>query len=163
MDQKREKWAENSSRVDIQRLEERLQEEREERGRLEAELGKLQRERAISEEQREQARGGGALACSRCTARFSETECNITLNWWNMCPMWFLVDFSMMRDKQKHLEQEVLQYREQLSAQQDKLDFVTKVGDEERSRALHSHIQACVFTNIPRQLSPLLLFSLPGV
>lgn len=50
-----------------------------------------------------------------------------------MCPVWFNVDFSVMRDRQKHLEQEVLQYREQLSAQQDKLDLVTKVGDEELS------------------------------
>lgn len=58
VDQKREKWAENSSRMDIQRLEERLQEEREERGRLELELEKLQRERAVLEEQTEQ-RGRG--------------------------------------------------------------------------------------------------------
>lgn len=47
--------------------------------------------------------------------------------------MWFNVGLSVMRDKQKHLEQEVLQYREQLSAQQDKLDLVTKVRDEELS------------------------------
>lgn len=36
----------------------------------------------------------------------------------------------MMRDKREHLEQEVLQYREQVSALQDRLDSVTKVRDE---------------------------------
>lgn len=33
----------------------------------------------------------------------------------------------MMRDKQVHLEREVLQYREQVSALQEKLNSVTKV------------------------------------
>lgn len=57
VDQKRVKQGENSSRMDIQRLEERLQAEREERGRLELEMEKLKRERAILEEQRERERG----------------------------------------------------------------------------------------------------------
>lgn len=51
--------------MDIQRLEERLQKEREERGRLELELEKLQRERAILEEQTEQ-RGRRFTADGRC-------------------------------------------------------------------------------------------------
>lgn len=117
--------------MDIQRLEERLQEEREERGRLELELEKLQRERAVLEEQTEQ-RGRG-FSC-----RWQNTTLYVFsipfINLWSMCPVWCNVDFAVMRDKQKHLEQEVLQYREQLSAQQDKLDFVTKVRDEELSR-----------------------------
>lgn len=53
-----------------------------------------------------------------------------------MCPVWFNADFSVMRDKQEHLEQEVLQYREQVSALQDRLDSVTKVRDEELNNML---------------------------
>lgn len=33
----------------------------------------------------------------------------------------------MMRNKQDHLEMEVLQYKEQVSSLQDRLDSVTKV------------------------------------
>ena len=36
-----------------------------------------------------------------------------------------------MRDKRENLEQEVLQYKEQVSALQERLDSVTKVRDEE--------------------------------
>lgn len=36
---------------------------------------------------------------------------------------------SMMRDKQVHLEREVLQYREQVSALKERLDSVTKVKE----------------------------------
>lgn len=39
----------------------------------------------------------------------------------------------MTKDKREHLEREVLQYREQVSALQDRLDSVTKVRDEEQS------------------------------
>lgn len=54
-----------------------------------------------------------------------------------MCPVWFNADFPVMRrDKQEHLEQEVRQYREQVSALQDRLDSVTKVRDEELNNML---------------------------
>lgn len=56
-EQKREKPGENICRTDIQRLEDVLQAEREERGRLELEMEKLRRERDILEEQRERERG----------------------------------------------------------------------------------------------------------
>lgn len=46
-----------------------------------------------------------------------------------------------MRDKQEHLEQEVLQYKEQVSALQDKLDSVTKVRDEELNTML---LNSCI-------------------
>ncbi|XP_073331535.1 protein fantom [Pagrus major] len=95
VDQRRERHGENISRTDIQRLEERLQSEREERGRLELEKEKLRREREIFEEQRERER-----------------------------------EFSgMTREKQEHLEREVLQYKEQVSALQDRLDSVSKEFD----------------------------------
>lgn len=55
--QKREIQGENGGRVDIQRLEERLHAEREERGRLEMEMEKQRRVREILEEQRERERG----------------------------------------------------------------------------------------------------------
>lgn len=57
VDQKREKQGENFGMMDIQRLEERLQAEREERSRLEQELEKQIRGREILEEQRECDRG----------------------------------------------------------------------------------------------------------
>ncbi|KAK2862762.1 hypothetical protein Q5P01_002295 [Channa striata] len=91
--------------AEIQRLEEMLQVEREERGRLELEKDKLTQEKMILEEQREQERG------------FS----------------------GMMREKQEHLEQEALQYREKVSALQERLDSVTKEFDmsvEELSETL---------------------------
>ncbi|KAM9335197.1 protein fantom [Symphorus nematophorus] len=105
VDQKREIAEENISRMDIQRLEERLHAEREERVRLELEKEKLRQEKEILEEQRERER-----------------------------------EFSVMtRDKREHLEREVLQYREQISALQDRLDSVTKEFDmsvEELSETL---------------------------
>ncbi|XP_070786062.1 protein fantom [Enoplosus armatus] len=105
VEQKREKQGENIYRTDIQRLEEMLQAEREDRGRLELDKEKLRRERETLEEQRERER-----------------------------------EFSMMtRDKREHLEQEVLQYREQVSALQDRLDSVTGEFDmsvEELSETL---------------------------
>ncbi len=57
VEQKREKQGESISRMDVQRLEEMLQAEREERRRLELEREKLRREREMLEEQREQERG----------------------------------------------------------------------------------------------------------
>lgn len=54
-----------------------------------------------------------------------------------MCPVWFNADIPVMRrDKQEHLEQEVRQYREQVSALQDRLDSVTKVRDEQLNNML---------------------------
>ncbi|XP_051285385.1 protein fantom isoform X2 [Dicentrarchus labrax] len=95
VDLRREKPEENISRTDIQRLEERLQAEREERGRLELAKEKLRREKETLEEQTERER-----------------------------------EFSgMMRNKREHLEREVLQYREQVSALQERLDSVTKEFD----------------------------------
>lgn len=46
-----------------------------------------------------------------------------------MCALFFCVAFSVTRDRREHLEQEVLQYKEQVSALQDRLDSVTKVRD----------------------------------
>uniref|UniRef100_A0A8C9ZYW5 Uncharacterized protein n=1 Tax=Sander lucioperca TaxID=283035 RepID=A0A8C9ZYW5_SANLU len=43
-----------------------------------------------------------------------------------MCALFFCVAFSVTRDRREHLEQEVLQYKEQVSALQDRLDSVTK-------------------------------------
>lgn len=57
VDQRREKQEENFGRMDIQRLEERLQAEREERSRLEQEMEKEIRSREMLEEQRERERG----------------------------------------------------------------------------------------------------------
>lgn len=57
VEQKREKQGENICSMDIQKLEEMLQAEREERRRLELEKEKLRREREILEEQRERERG----------------------------------------------------------------------------------------------------------
>nr|XP_046237605.1 protein fantom [Scatophagus argus] len=100
--EKREKQGENVDGLDIQRLEERLQAEREKRGRLEMEMEKLRRER---EEQKERER-----------------------------------EFSLMtRDKQEHLERDVLKYKEQVSSLQERLDAVTKEFDmsvEELSETL---------------------------
>lgn len=48
----------------------------------------------------------------------------------------------MMRDKREHLEQEVLQYRQQVSALQDRLDSVTKVTQEN----LNNLLLNCCFT-----------------
>lgn len=48
-----------------------------------------------------------------------------------MCPALFHLEFSgMTGDKREHLEREVLRYKEQVSALQDRLDSVTKVRTE---------------------------------
>lgn len=57
VEQEREEVAGNACRIDIQRLEETLQVEREERGRLEVEKEKLRQEKEMLEEQRERERG----------------------------------------------------------------------------------------------------------
>lgn len=57
VDRKGKKQGENICRTDIQRLEERLQAEREERGRLELEKEKLRREKEKLEVQRERENG----------------------------------------------------------------------------------------------------------
>lgn len=49
-----------------------------------------------------------------------------------MCSVWFHLEFSTnTTDKQESLEREILQYKEQISALQDRLDSVTKVRDGE--------------------------------
>ncbi|KAK1889697.1 X-linked retinitis pigmentosa GTPase regulator-interacting protein 1 [Dissostichus eleginoides] len=96
--------------MDIQRLEELLREERGERSRLEKD--KLRREKEILEERRERERGGSI------TERL-QIDNKKNLVW----------KFSGTSDKDEHLEQEVLQYREQISVLQDKLDSVSKVFD----------------------------------
>lgn len=59
-----------------------------------------------------------------------------------MCHVFLDVECDViMRDKQEHLEQEVLQYKEQVSALQDKLDSVTKVRDEELNTML---LNSCI-------------------
>ncbi|XP_049923318.1 protein fantom [Epinephelus moara] len=103
--QRREEQGENIGRMEIQRLEDMLQAERAERGRLELEKEKLRQEKELLEESKEQER-----------------------------------EFSgMTKDSREHLEQEVLRYREQVSALQDRLDSVTKEFDmsvEELSETL---------------------------
>nr|XP_033507909.1 protein fantom isoform X3 [Epinephelus lanceolatus] len=103
--QRREEQEENIGRMEIQRLEDMLQAERAERGRLELEKEKLRCEKELLEESKEQER-----------------------------------EFSgMTKDSREHLEQEVLRYREQVSALQDRLDSVTKEFDmsvEELSETL---------------------------
>ncbi|XP_062240321.1 protein fantom [Platichthys flesus] len=95
VDHKSQDVGPNVCRLDIQRLEEALGAEREERGRLELEKEKLRQEMKMLEEHRERDR-----------------------------------EFSVMTgDKREHLERELLQYRERVSALQDKLDSVTKVFD----------------------------------
>lgn len=64
----------------------------------------------------------------------------------------------MMREKQEQLEQEVLQYKEQVSTLEDKLDSVTKVKDEELNIMLLtaiSHISQYNLTVFIITLSPL--------
>ncbi|XP_074480130.1 protein fantom isoform X1 [Sebastes fasciatus] len=103
VNQRREEQGENISRMDIQRLEEMLQAERGERGRLELEKDKLRREKEMLEEKKERER-----------------------------------DFSTT-DKREHQERELLQYKEQISVLQDRLDSVTKefdLSDEELSETL---------------------------
>ncbi|XP_034712434.1 protein fantom isoform X1 [Etheostoma cragini] len=95
VNQRRDEQGENIQGMDIQRLEEMLQAERGERGRLELELEKLRRDKEVLEEKREQERA------------FSETT----------------------RNRQEHLEQEVVHYKEQVSTLQGKLDSVTKEFD----------------------------------
>ncbi|XP_056156152.1 protein fantom [Lampris incognitus] len=92
-------------RMDVQRLQEMLQAEREERRRLEEEKERLRQEKEISEEQRGQDR-----------------------------------DLSVrIRDERERLERQVLQYREQVSTLQTRLDSVTMEFDmsvEELSETL---------------------------
>ncbi|XP_075307000.1 protein fantom [Odontesthes bonariensis] len=105
VEQSREMVVESIRRMDIQRLEEMLQAEREERSRLELEKEKLRHEKETLEEQRQE-----------------EQEI-----------------FVLMRDKQEHLERDVVQYREQVSTLKDRLDSVPKEFDmsvEELSETL---------------------------
>lgn len=48
----------------------------------------------------------------------------------------------MTREQQEHLEREVFQYKEQVSYLQDRLDSVTKVGDEELNN--HIRLNSCL-------------------
>lgn len=52
-----------------------------------------------------------------------------------MCPILCNLEFSM-KTRDKHLEQEVFRYKEQVSALQDRLDSVTKVSSEELNNKL---------------------------
>ncbi len=62
-----------------------------------------------------------------------------------MCCVLFHSELSVtMRDKQEHLEQEIVHYREQVSALQDRLDSVTKVRDEEPNNIFHTSGSYCV-------------------
>lgn len=76
----------------------------------------------------------------------------------------------MTREKREHLEREVVQYREQVSSLQDRLDSVTKVRVEELNNTL---LNSCfthkslswfpVFSTYPDTAFIISLFSLPGV
>lgn len=48
----------------------------------------------------------------------------------------------MTREQQEHLEREVFQYKEQVSYLQDRLDSVTKVGDEELNN--YKRLNSCL-------------------
>ncbi|KAM9836568.1 protein fantom [Aulostomus maculatus] len=101
-DRRREEAEDSVCRMDVKILEEMLQAEREERGRMEQEREKLRQEKEKLEER--------------------EKESSMTT-----------------RDQQEHLQQEVLQYREQVSVLQGKLDSVSKAFDmsvEELSETL---------------------------
>ncbi|CAG5929369.1 unnamed protein product [Menidia menidia] len=105
VDQTREAVVESIHCMDIQRLEEMLGAEREERNRLELEKEKLWQEKELLEQQRKQ-----------------EQEMLV-----------------LMRDKQEHLERDVVQYKEQVSVLQDRLDSISKDFDmsvEELSETL---------------------------
>ncbi|CAN9509455.1 unnamed protein product [Ophioblennius macclurei] len=95
VDRRTENVVESILRMDLQRMEEMLQAEREERVQLEQEKDKLRQEKEILEEQRER-----------------EGEISV-----------------LVRDKEEQLEREVFQYRQQISALQDRLDSVTKEFD----------------------------------
>ncbi|XP_030018143.1 protein fantom isoform X2 [Sphaeramia orbicularis] len=92
---KMEQHGENVWRMDIQRLEQMLQVEREERSRLELEKERLRQEKERLEEQRARERESPVLT----------------------------------RNKPENLQHEILQYKEQISTLQERLDSVTKVFD----------------------------------
>ncbi|XP_068164427.1 protein fantom [Antennarius striatus] len=105
VDQKRDILGENTYKMEVQRLKDRLQLERNEMGWQEQEKEKLRQEKEILEEQRER-----------------EREISV-----------------MTKAKQEHLEREVLQYREQVSILQGRLDSISKEFDmsiEELSETL---------------------------
>ncbi|KAM6959641.1 protein fantom [Tautogolabrus adspersus] len=95
VDQKRETEGEKFSSINIQRLEEILQAEREEIGKLKLENDNLRREKKILEDQ-------GEL----------EKEFSV-----------------IVKEKSEHQEQEVLHYKEQVYALQNRLDSITKEFD----------------------------------
>ncbi|KAM3857785.1 protein fantom-like [Diretmus argenteus] len=95
----KEKEREEMWRMDVQRLEEMLRVEREERERLEKEKERLRQEKEIVLEQRE---------------RTDSTHADLSV---------------LMRDRREHLEQEVVHYKEQVSALQARLDSITKEFD----------------------------------
>ncbi|KAM3857798.1 protein fantom-like [Diretmus argenteus] len=95
----KEKEREEMWRMDVQRLEEMLRVEREERERLEKEKERLRQEKEIVLEQRE---------------RTDSTHADLSV---------------LMRDRREHLEQEVVHYKEQVSTLQARLDSITKEFD----------------------------------
>lgn len=131
VDQEREEVAGYACRNNIQRLEEMLHVERNERDRLELEKEKLRQEKEMLEEQRERERG---RRFSLIAERLSWTIKGIKRLPRGSYFLCFYVEFSVMtRDRRDHLEQEVLQYRQQVSALQERLDSVTKVTDKSLS------------------------------
>lgn len=79
VDQRGKKQGENISRTDIQRLEERLQAEREERGRLELEKEKLRREKEKLEEQRERENGRSLCMLALHLLQLTDDEVGVFL------------------------------------------------------------------------------------
>lgn len=74
LDRNSEDVGQSVCRLDIQRLEEILQAEREERDRLEREKEKLRQEKEILEEQRDRERGRGLSMVTRLLLQFDQTN-----------------------------------------------------------------------------------------
>lgn len=129
LDKKREEPAENIGTLDNKILGEMLRAEREERGRVETENEKLRQEKEILEEQRERKTGPNML----CLQKFdNDLDLFHEAKLYSSHPVLSHTELSVtMRDQREHLEQEVLRYREQVSALQGRLDSVTQVRTKE--------------------------------
>lgn len=62
-----------------------------------------------------------------------------------MCPVLFHLEIPG-KTRDKHLEREVLRYKEQVSALQGRLDSVTKVRDEELNNKLFHTSVSCMIS-----------------